>query len=39
MGDEVPTPSLHDGMAVIRQLKNWLVLVRNHGTANGFAVW
>jgi secreted PhoX family phosphatase len=29
------TPSLHDGMAVIRSFGRWLVLVRNHETDSG----
>ncbi|MGH9555232.1 MAG: alkaline phosphatase PhoX [Terriglobales bacterium] len=33
----VPTPALHDGMAVVRDLGRWLVLVRNHEVAAGTA--
>ncbi len=33
----VPTPALHDGMAVVRDLGRWLVLVRNHEVAGGTA--
>lgn len=33
----IPTPALHDGMAVIRKLGRWEVLVRNHEVALGTA--
>jgi len=33
----IPTPALHDGMAVVRELGRWLVLVRNHEVALGTA--
>lgn len=30
MDDGIPTPALHDGTAIIRELGRWLVFVRNH---------
>ncbi len=43
MKQGIPTPALHDGMAVVRDLGRWLVLVRNHevnvGTAFGNRVY
>lgn len=37
MDDGVPTPALHDGMAIIRELGRWLVFVRNHEVGAGSA--
>ena len=30
MENDVPTPAAHDGMAVVRELDRWVVIVRNH---------
>jgi len=35
MDDGTPTPSSHDGMAAIRSLNKWIVLVRNHEISAG----
>jgi uncharacterized protein len=37
MGDGIPTPALHDGTAVVRQLGRWLVIIRNHEVEAGAA--
>src|SRR5262245_56238617 len=35
MDDGTPTPSLHDGMGIIRSFGRWLVLCRNHEVGAG----
>jgi uncharacterized protein len=37
MEEGIPTPALHDGNAVVRQLGRWLVVIRNHEVGPGRA--